>query len=99
MSFINRNVSKNFNMTIPTSIVALSAFDCGEALVVNRTGGDIYVYTELGLYSNDRRFLLKEDEGAFFQGITNSNQLSAIADTEGTVYVLTSRFSNTPSPM
>lgn len=97
MTFINRNVSTVFNMTIPTSIVALSSFTCGEALVVNRTSGDMYIYTELGVYSNDRRFLLKADEGIVMQGITNTNQLSASASLSGDVYVMPSYFSNNPS--
>lgn len=97
MAFTNKNTSHIFNMTIPTSITKLSAFDCSEALVSNRTGSSLYIYMESGLYSDDRRFLLEDDESYIFKGITNSDSLSAVAASAGKIYVSTSFYSNTPS--
>lgn len=97
MDFYNRNKVNVFNMNIGTSITQLSAFSCIDAIIINRTGGDLYVYQDINSITDDRRMLLEDNESFLFKGITNSNNLSASASSAGVIYVQTQYYSNTPS--
>jgi hypothetical protein len=93
MAIINRNKSYVFNMTIPTEITQLSSFPCSEVTLSNHTAGNIFIYPHLGLYTTDRRFLLSARQSQTFRGITNTDELSALAVSAGNVYAITVYYS------
>jgi hypothetical protein len=94
--YVNINKCKSFNQSITTSLTPLANQICSEVIVVNRTSDDIIVKDQ-NFDSDDHGFLLKTQESFTFRGITNSNQLSAIADVAGTIYYRTQYYSNSPS--
>lgn len=94
--YVNINKCRSFNQSITTSLTPLVDQVCSEVIIVNRTSDDI-VIKDQGFESDDNGFLLKTQESATFRGITNTNQVSAIADVAGTIYYRTQFYSNSPS--
>lgn len=94
-TFININECRSFNQTIDTTLTALTSQVCSEVVVVNRTGSNLYIY-DSNYFDNNNRLLLLDNESIVIRGITNSSQVSAIADSAGTVYYRTQYFSNLP---
>jgi len=94
--YVNLNKCKSFRQSITTSLTPLADQVCSEVIVVNRTSDDVIVKDQ-GFDSDDNGFLLKTQESFTFRGITNTNELSAIADVAGTIYYRTQYYSNSPS--
>lgn len=94
MPFVNKNKSYSFNMTIDNSLAALSSFEGSEVLINNKSGQDLYIYDN-NYFTDDRRFLLEDDESIVIRGITNTNEVSAKTGTgSGVVYFRSAYFSN-----
>ena len=94
MPFVNKNKSYSFNMTIDTSLAALSSLQASEILISNKTGENLYIYDN-NLVTDDRRFLLEDNEGMVLRGITNTNEVSAkTGANSGLVYFRSAYFSN-----
>lgn len=92
--YFNTNESRSFSQTLSTVLVALSSFPCSEVLIVNRTNDDLFVFDNNN-FSNNNRFLLKNDESMVIRGVTNSNMISARTSLSGgNIFYRTSRFSN-----
>ena len=94
MPFVNKNKSYSFNMTIDTSLAALSGFEASEILISNKSGEDLYIYDN-NYSTDDRRFLIGDGESMVLRGITNTNEVSAkTGASSGTVYFRSAYFSN-----
>lgn len=94
MPFINKNQSYSFNMTIDTSLVALSSFQASEILISNKSGQAINIF-DGGRDSSDNAFLLDDGESFVLRGITNTNEVSAqTTSSSGVVYFRSAYFSN-----
>lgn len=94
MPFVNKNKSYSFNMTIDTSLAALSGFEASEILILNKSGEDLYIYDN-NYSTDDRRFLIGNSESMVLRGITNTNEVSAkTGANSGTVYFRSAYFSN-----
>lgn len=94
MPFVNKNKSYSFNMVIDTSLVALSSFQASEILISNKSGENLYIY-DSNFTTDDRRFLLEDNESMVLRGITNTNEVSAkVGALSGTVYFRSAYFSN-----
>lgn len=107
MTFVNKNESSTFNMTISAveafgGLHQLSSFHASEVLIKNNSGQDLYIYdngltseTFADVYQDSRRFLLQNSESMVLRGITNTSQVSArLASGGGTVYFRSAFFSN-----
>ena len=82
MSFTNRNVCKSWKQTATTSWTSLTAQECSEVIIVNKTGGnDLIIHTDnsdpTAPATTHNSFLLENDDSFTFRGITNCNQVSA----------------------
>lgn len=94
MAFVNKNKSFSFNMDIGTTLTALSAFECSEVLIINKSGQDAYIYDN-EFTADDRRLLLQDSESIVLRGITNTNQVSAeTTSSSGKFYFRSAYFSN-----
>lgn len=88
MSFTNIESGESFNIGLTTTIARLSSFPCTEATLINRTGQAIYIYDKLGIYADNRRLSLPNDQQITLKGLTNTDSLSAsTASASGTLYV------------
>ena len=97
MSFNNINDSQSYNMTVDTTLRALSGDSCSEIIVINRSGVDVNFYDN-GETGADRAFILLDGESFSFKGVSHANSLSAQAQSgSGTIYYRTQDFSITPS--
>lgn len=94
-TFYNINECRSFNQTIGSSLTRLSSQPCSEVIIYNRTLSNITVYDN-SYSSAASGFLLSAGENFTFRGITNTNQVSAIAVSPGLVYYRTQYFSNNP---
>lgn len=94
--YINLNSCKSFNQVLSTSLVALSAQVCSEVIIYNKTGSDILLY-DSNNFSALNAFLISNNDSFVVRGITNTNQVSAVASTAGTIYYRTQFYSNNPS--
>jgi hypothetical protein len=92
--YFNANVSKSFNQTVNTALVALSSYICAEVYISNKTNDDLYIYDNNN-FSDNNRFLLKNNESIIINGVTNTNLISAKTSlSTGKVYYRASRYSN-----
>jgi len=95
-TFYNINDCRSFNQTVSTALVSLSSYTCSEVIVINKTGGSIYVY-DSNYFDDSNRLLLESNESIVIRGITNSAQVSAkTASGSGLVYFRTQFFSLLP---
>ena len=93
-SFVNRNESRSFKIPLTTTLVALSAQLCTEAVLYNKTGQDILVYDN-NYFDSANEFLLADGDSFVVRGITNSDQVSAKTSTgSGNLYLRTQFYSN-----
>ena len=98
--YVNLNKCRSFNQTLPGAAVIpgtpLVDQVCSEVIIVNRTGAPITIY-DSGYSDAQNGFLLENLESATFRGITNTNQVSAVAVDSGDIYYRTQYYSNSPS--
>ena len=93
MPFVNKNKSYTFNMTVDTSLTQLSGFIASEVLISNKSGENLYIYDN-NFTTDDRRFLLEDNESIVLRGITNTNEVSAkTGANSGPVYFRSAYFS------
>lgn len=94
MPWTNINKSYSFNMTFATGLCALSAFECSEVLINNKSGTSIKIFDN-GASDDTRSFLLEDNESAVIRGITNTADVSAKTTSGGgVVYFRSAYYSN-----
>jgi len=94
--YINLNVCKSFNQVLTTNLVALSSQICSEVIIYNKTGADILLY-DSNNFNALNAFLISNNDSFVVRGITNTNQVSAVALSAGTIYYRSQFYSNNPS--
>ena len=96
--YVNLNKCRSFNQAISASLLPLTDQICSEVVIVNRTTQPIIVF-DSGYTDAQNGFLLGAQESSTFRGITNSDQVSAIATAggTGTIYYRTQFYSMSPS--
>lgn len=95
-TFYNINDCRSFNQTVNTGLTALQFCTCSEVLIINKTGGSVYLY-DSNNFSDANRLLLENNEQTVLRGITNSSQVSAkTASGSGTLYYRTQFYSFLP---
>ncbi len=94
-TFVNRNQSYSFNLTLHNVLCGFPGFTASEVLIKNNSGGN------LTIFDNDRKnaedgFVLLDSESIVLRGVSNTNQVSAqgASITDGTVYARSAYFSN-----
>jgi len=109
-TYYNQNECRSFAKNILTSVTRLSGVDnaapwlgqpCSEVVLYNRAGNEIFVYVEDGnagdAVAAGHRISLEDNEITTIRGLTNVNQVSAIAPSgTGTLYYRTQFFSSNP---
>ncbi len=94
MPFTNRNICRSYNVTLSTTLVALTAQECSELTIYNRTGQTVEVY-DSSYPAAVNAFILSNNDSFVVRGITNSNQVSAKTTLSGgTLCWRTQYFSN-----
>jgi hypothetical protein len=95
-NYRNINICRSFNQPISSTLVALSAQNCSEVILINKTGQSVYIY-DSNNFSDSNRLLLEDLESIALRGITNSAQVSAKTESgTGTLYYRTQHFSMLP---
>jgi hypothetical protein len=94
-TYYNINKCRSFNQIISTTLTALSTQPCSEVEIFNRTGGSLSAY-DCGFYENEYAMLIPSGSSMILRGITNSNQVSAIAGASGRIFYRTQFFSSNP---
>lgn len=95
--FSNINQCRSFNQVLTTGLAKLSAQECSEVIISNKTGQGILVFDNNNSGASNG-FLLSANDTFTFAGVSDCNQLSAQTVTgTGTVYYRTQFFSNTPA--
>lgn len=93
----NPDLSKSFNQTIDTTAVPLSSFRCSEVLIINRTGGDLFI-SDNNNFDFVNELLLLDSESITLRGVSNCDSISArVPSSSGTIYYRASFYSNTPT--
>ena len=98
-TFINQNFCRSFNFTLSTALVPLVNEVCSEVVLINKTGGDVYIY-DSDYSDTANRLLLSNGESFILRGVTNAMQISALGGPSlsagGTFYYRTQWYSNLP---
>ena len=96
--YVNLNKCRSFNQVISASLLPLADQICSEVVIINRTTQPILVF-DGGYTDAQNGFLLAAQESSTFRGVTNSDQVSAIATAggTGTIYYRTQFYSMSPS--
>lgn len=96
--YVNPNICRTFTQVISTVTVAISSNQvCGEAYIVNKTGGNVFIYDN-GYSDAEYGFLLEDNDSATFHGITNLTAISAATSSgSGTIYIRAKYYSHNPS--
>lgn len=87
----NRNVCKTFNLSATTALKGLSAQECSEVVVLCTVNVTYYDHMNPTV-----GFLVPANTEFTFRGLSNSNQLSAIAASNAIVYYRTQYFGSIP---
>tara|TARA_R100001443_G_C3268059_1_gene157301 strand:+ start:107 stop:469 length:363 start_codon:yes stop_codon:yes gene_type:complete len=104
--YFNLNICRTFQQPIDTNTVALSGetiangFPCSEVILMNRTGGVIYIWDNGYHNAAHENFFwqLDDNEQFTFRGLTNVNQVSAAKGSgSGEIFYRTQYFSSNPS--
>ena len=86
--------------TTAPAVATKAGQPCSEVIIYNTTSGNLFIYTDTsGAFSHqraDHRIMLATTESTAVRGITNVNQVSAIAASAGVVYYRTQFFSSNP---
>lgn len=98
-TFYNQNFCRTFNFSLSDSLVALVNEVCSEVVLINKTGGDVYIY-DSNYFDATNRLLLSDGESFILRGITNAQQVSALGaaalSAGGDFYYRTQWYSNLP---
>jgi len=107
--YFNINQCRTFSMKLGTSLTVLSGVDvgtgkgtgsqgqpCSEVIITNRTGGNLTI-TDQNHHGGAHGMLLADNDTYTFRGLTNVNQVSAVAAQAGPIYYRTQFFSSNPS--
>ena len=85
---------KSFNQDIGTGLAALSQHVCSEVLIMNRSGGDLNIFSSNN-FNPQHVMLLLDNESMTMRGVSNSNELSAsMPSGSGKIYYRALAFSN-----
>lgn len=94
-TYFNINQCRSFNQTIGTALTQLSSQPCSEVEIFNRTGDNLSAYDN-GYSDEAFAMLIPNNSSVILRGLTNSDQVSAKAASEGLVYYRTQFFSSNP---
>ena len=96
MPFMNINLCRSYNGGLSTTLARLSAEECTEVLILNKTGQDVEIY-DGERFEGTQAFLIGDDESVTIRGITNSEQVSAKTTSgNGKIYFRTQFYSMFP---
>lgn len=94
-TYYNLNICRSFNQIATTALTKLSSQVCSEVELFNRTGNTLSAYD--GGYSGDEfAMIIPNNESYILRGLTNSDQVSAKAETPGTIFYRTQYYSSNP---
>ena len=96
-NFTNRNVCRSFKQNATSTWTALTAQECSEITILNRTGADDLIictanHEPHAPAETNQEWLMSNDEAMTFRGLTNSNQVSAKGS--GIIYYRTQYWSH-----
>lgn len=98
-TFVNINHCRSFNFSLSDSLVALVNEVCSEVVLINKTGGNVYIY-DSDFSDDSNRLLLSDGDSFILRGITNAMQVSALGSASlsagGDFYYRTQWYSNLP---
>jgi len=95
-TYYNINECMSFNQPVTTALVALSATTCSEVIIINKTGGHVFIY-DTSNFNDSNRILLDNHDTFVIRGITNSSQVSAkTGGVTGLIYFRTQYYSFLP---
>ena len=91
----NKDNPKSFKQTIGGTLVALLPWECGEVLIINRTGEGILIFDNDNVDADDHLLIL-DGESVTIRGVSGSQTVSAQTDGGGTgdIYVRANHYSN-----